>query len=393
MVITRIISSGSGLPAWEGRSTAICNSVDACFYNPAGLALTPGSTISLSASMYGFYNFTVKDGWFPDEDVDIDSFVSIPTTFGSIYKLNQDTAFAFSAFIPDRSSSNDLETFENTSHFFKYNKDDQTLWIGPSISTRITPELSVGVSVFGIYRTFSYFRDYLYGAAGGVSWDIKYHDLSLLSVLGVRYDINEKWSVGVMVQTPAVHLTGDGEFLYKVITPDGVVGEYIPHGDTKNSLPTAIRAGVGCQVPQEYAFGLDLSYHFPTGFDRFTGEDTSGTRDYYHLQREEVFNANLGGEYYVKEHWPVRLGFFTDLSSAPKAELAENPEIESPPHIDKYGVTASIGRETEHTTLNFGINYVWGQGDFYGLDEKVAWTTVSAKETYLYIFLASSYIF
>ena len=56
-----------------GAVTALCRSVDACYYNPAGLADSPGSTISLSASLYGFYNFKVTDGWGAEKNVDINS--------------------------------------------------------------------------------------------------------------------------------------------------------------------------------------------------------------------------------------------------------------------------------------------------------------------------------
>lgn len=382
-----------------GAVTALCRSVDACFYNPAGLADSPGSTISLSASLYGFYNFKVTDGWLPDEDVDINSFVTIPSTFGSIMKLDEDLSVALSAFVPDRSSSNDLETFSSPDHFFKYNKDDQSLWIGPSIGYRVTPDLSIGVSIFGVYRTFSYFRDWFLVAANtglGLSADYKYNDLSLLSVLGTRYNLSDTWAFALTVQTPTIHLSGDGEYLIKAITPEGIAGTYIEHGDTRNSLPTTIRAGLGCRVPQEYAFGLDLSYHFPTSFNRLAGDDQDGIRRYYRLRRLGTMNVHLGGEYYVRERYPVRLGFFTNLSSAPKVDI-EDPNWEYPPHIDKYGITLSVGRETEHTTLNLGINYVWGEGDFYGYeltpDSKLETIKVKAEESYLYIFLASSYLF
>jgi len=379
-----------------GAVTTLCRSVDACFYNPAGLSDSPGSTISLSASLYGFYNFKVTDGWFPEEDVDIDSFVTIPSTFGSIWKISDGVSMALSAFVPDRSSSNDLETFSEPDHFFKYNKDDQTLWIGPSIGCDITSDLSVGVSLFGAYRTFSYFRDYLLivGDSGvGLSQDIKYHDLSLVGVFGVRYLLTENWKLGLRVQAPSIHLTGDGEYLYKVVSPDGVAGVYVDDGETENKLPTSITGGIGYEAPKKYAFGLDVTYHFPTSFNRFSGDDQNGIYREYRLEREGTCNVNLGGEYYVKESYPIRIGFFTNLSSSPKVEVDEDPNTEYPAHIDKYGITAGISRETEHTTMNIGINYVWGKGDFFGLNTDLEVDTVDAEESYIYVFLASSYLF
>ena len=73
--------------------------------------------------------------------------------------------------------------------------------------------------------------------------------------------------------------------------------------------------------------------------------------------------------------------------------MNEDPDTEYPAHIDKYGITAVIGRETEHTTINIGINYVWGKGDYYGLAPDLEVDNVEAEESYLYAFVASSYLF
>ena len=378
-----------------GAVTALCRSVDACFFNPAGLADSPGSTISLSASLYGFYRYEVDSGWNPDEDVKINSFVTIPSTFGSIWKVSEAISVALSAFVPDRLSSNDLEVFPDTDHYFKYSKDDQTLWIGPSIGFHITPDLSVGISLFGAYRTFSFFQEY-HAFAGNVGFsisrDIKYYDLSLVGILGIRYSLSEAWSLGLRIQAPSIHLTGDGEYLNQVVSPTITGKNYIDHGETENKLPTSITGGIGYESPMEYAFGLDVTYHFPTSFNRFSGYDQNGLYGEYRLRRLGTCNVNLGGEYYVIDRYPVRFGVFTNLSSAPKVD-SEDPNWDYPAHIDKYGITLSVGRETENTSTNIGINYVWGEGDFYGYDTNLEADKVSAKESYLYLFLASSYLF
>jgi long-chain fatty acid transport protein len=375
-----------------GAVTASASSVDACYYNPAGLALTPASTISLSASLYGFSRYQVDNGWYPGENVDVDSFVTIPSTFGTILKTNEDLAIAFSAFIPDRSSSNDLEAFIGDNHFFKYNMDDQTLWIGPSLGYRLTPELTCGVSLFGVYRTFSWFRDWLFGDYGSsVSEDIKYSDLGLAAVLGARYALSETWSVGLSVQTPSVHLTGDGKYLAKRVSSAGTLqASYVEDVTTENKIPTRITAGVAYQATKRLGLGLDVTYHFPASFNRFEGYDQFGTFWTYPLRREGTLDVNLGGEYYVMDNYPLRLGFFTDNSSAPETDTQTSYY---PAHINKYGITASVGRESEHTTLNVGINYVWGSGDSVGWRTPSELDIVNAQESYLYIFLASSYIF
>ena len=375
-----------------GAVTASASSVDACYYNPAGLALTPASTISLSASLYGFSRFSADDGWYPGENIDIDSFVTIPSTFGSIWKVNDDLSLALSAFIPDRSASNDLEAFTDDNHYFKYNLDDQTLWLGPSLGCRLGPNLTAGISLFGIYRSYSWFRDWLFGDSGlSASESIKYNDLSLAAVLGIRYELDETWALGLSVQTPSVHVTGDGEYLIKRVSSTGILeGSYVDDADTENKLPTRVTAGVSCRPAERWGLGLDLAYHFPTSFNRFEGYDQFGTFWTYPLRREGTVDVNLGGEYYVVDHYPLRLGFFTSRSSAPDTEVETSYY---PAQIDKYGITLSAGRETDHTTINAGLNYVWGSGDYVGWSSPSQADVVNADESYLYLFLASSYIF
>jgi len=154
--------------------------------------------------------------------------------------------------------------------------------------------------------------------------------------------------------------------------------------------PTKIAAGIAYQVPGRYALALDISYNFATGFNRLKGDDQFGNYRYYPLSRQATFNVNLGGEYYLTERYPVRAGIFTNLSSAPDADVNRSYQ---PAHINKYGLTASVGREAENTTLNLGINYVWGSGDAVGFNESGEAVIVDASESYLYVFLASSYHF
>jgi len=61
-----------------GAVVSFADSVDACYYNPAGLTMAEASTISLSANLYGFQLYHTENGLFPGENVQGDSFVTIP---------------------------------------------------------------------------------------------------------------------------------------------------------------------------------------------------------------------------------------------------------------------------------------------------------------------------
>src|ERR1035437_870784 len=73
-----------------GAVVSIADSVDACYYNPAGLTQVKSSTVSLSANLYGFQLYHVENGLLPGENVQGDSFVTIPSTMGGIWKYGPD---------------------------------------------------------------------------------------------------------------------------------------------------------------------------------------------------------------------------------------------------------------------------------------------------------------
>ncbi len=373
-----------------GAALALATSTESCFYNPGGLARTESSTVSLSASLYGLATYRSDSGWAPGQDIDMDSFLVIPTAFGSVWKLDERWILAVSAFVPYLARSNDLDAYLDTYDFYKYNKDDQSVWLGPSLACRVDDQLSLGVSVFGVYRTFSWFRDWTRRAALTDSEDIKYNDLSLLAVVGAHYQLDPNWSFGFSLQPPSVHLSGSGEMMRKYNYGEGMMVHYMDDAETENTIPAQIAAGAAWSDPGKWALALDLIYHFSEKYNRLEGKDQFGISWDYTIKYEQVLDFSLGGEYYLAEHYPLRAGFFTSLSAAPAADPATSWY---PAHINKYGLTCSIGRETENTSFNIGVNYSWGSGDFVGWNQEGVGVTVDAEESFLYVFAGTSYFF
>ncbi len=58
-----------------------------------------------------------------------------------------------------------------------------------------------------------------------------------------------------------------------------------------------------------------------------------------------------------------------------------------------YGVSFSVGNESEHTTISVGVNYVWGKGKAVGIGQDFQSTVVDQPESHLFLFLSSAYIF
>ncbi|MEI6810039.1 MAG: hypothetical protein WCN95_15080, partial [bacterium] len=187
-----------------GAGGSFASSLDACFYNPAGLARVKDNTLSVSANLYGFQKYEATDGLAPGEDLKRNAFVSIPAAVAGISKLEGKGAWAISAFIPERRSFNELVAFLDKKHFYNFSEDDQTLWVGPSFGYPGSDKLLLGASVFGVYRSYSRVESMSWGDINySYSADLKYDSLGLLAVVGAQYKVDENWNAGLVVQTPS----------------------------------------------------------------------------------------------------------------------------------------------------------------------------------------------
>lgn len=395
-----------------GAVTASTADLDACYYNPAGLAAVIGSRIALSVSLYGIQSYRISDGLGPDEDFQARQFESIPSTFGSILKASDDLALAFAVFTPDKLNANVRHSFERRpdspgverSDYYSATNDDSTTWIGPSLGWRAGERLKLGAGAYLVYRSLVDKQDwsYLYTTAGTSEvirvltrvYNIDYTNYSLLGIVGAQYDISDEVVLGAMVQTPSWNLSGRGEVLYAVSLGSPESDQLIQAKDmeSRNRIPTKISLGAAWRKPRLFTLEGNCSYHLPTSSRPLTGEDTwTGLPVSFRLTREGVVNFNLGGEYYVRENYPVRAGVFTNLSSSPGVDQSD-PEG-SRDEIDMYGVSFSVGNESEHTTISVGVNYVWGKGKTLGVGENFQPTVVDEREAHLFVFLSSAYIF
>ncbi len=382
-----------------GAVVSIANGVDACYYNPAGLGKTTANTLSISANLYGFNSYSVDDAWFPGEDFKSTSFISIPTTMGSIFKLgDKDAAAAFSVFIPDKTAIHEISAFTDMNHYTTYSKDDQQLWLGPSIGGDINPQISLGLSVFGVYRTFSEFESIYWGgdpALLSLSQDIKAYTFNIASIWGIQLHPTKEWNVGLTYHTPQFSIIENGEAQYQyTINKTSSDSFFADNMAVKNNVPMKMTVGVGQDVTDVYAWGLDLTWHLPTSFTSIEGQGSTGTNVATSIRRKAVLDVNLGCEYVFQKKFPVRAGFFTSFSSAPDLDINDEDSLGQ---INEYGLTCSVGRRSSILDANIGLNYLFGTGEDLGYDiddqGSLVRKVVSAREQRVYLFFNTSYHF
>ena len=381
-----------------GAVAATANGMDACFYNPAGLGRETSDSISVNGALYGIQSYETRDASFPGEDFQVSSFATIPTGLSAVRKLRAGTAAAFSVFVPSRLSYRDIQAFPEREHYYNYSQDEQTLYAGPSVGCTFGERWTIGASLFGAYQTASdlenlYWGDYSYTYTA----NYKYSVVGAVGVLGVQCRLTDEWAAGLAFTTPAATLSGNGSIQMSEVLGDAQVADagavYYDDLDADNGLPAQLRAGLGWQRPGVGGFGIDATHHWARDYDWMSGgsgDDALAIRQ----SRRAVTDLQVGGEYVVRQRYPLRAGAFTSFSSAPDLE----PDGESTlSQIDLYGVTASIGSEGETVVMNFGVSYVWGEGDALGtrLDDAGELESIVSRtsESGLYVFASTAYRF
>lgn len=345
--------------------------LDAAYYNPAGLAWATHDSLSMTANLYGFQHYHLDDVLVNGQDLSSDSFVTIPASAGGIWRLADDYTFAFGVFQPVNDSIDEFTGNKTGSSIFSFSSKNQSIWFGPSVGFRAQTNLSFGAAVYGVYDTSktSYTRHSgsgLFGGHGEV--DTQKQDLDCTSVLGLfgaQWLLPDDWRLGLALQTPSLRVMGHGKL--GVSSNEGGDSFSIYDGDLdgRRDRPMKLALGIARQKERQYGYGVDVTWHAKDSYKEFDVDFTEDFSYDFKVHRDSVVDVNLGGEYYIAEKFPVRGGFYTSFSSASGSHLLDDDNL-SNDDIDLYGVTFSVGYETENTAINLGVNFAYGKGDAAG---------------------------
>jgi hypothetical protein len=380
-----------------GCACAIARNADAAYHNPAGLASTRRSSVSFMASLYGFQRYRIDDALHPNENFDVNTFTTIPSTMGSVFNINTNLTIALGVFIPDQNSVSEIETFVEQDHYYNFSMDDELLWAGPAAGLRLSPQLAIGAGMYLSYRNYSSLESFYWGdQMQSYAANIKYRSYDLLGTLGIQYAWSNGLRAGLLYQSPTLHLYGSGKYQAHIVSAqtDHIESEtaYGDNLDSEYAIPPRITCGLACTKPEYYSVGMDITYHFSGHSETLKGSTRKGDPIKGSMHRQAVWDFNIGGEYYAFRRYPLRLGFFTSHSAFSAPEAVKNETAQ----IDLYGITASVGHESAHVNMNVGINYVFGHGHAIGWKEQdgvLKKSRVDARETHLYVFVTTSYLF
>ena len=420
-----------------GAFTAVATDPTASFYNPGGLAMTISSSISASLNLYGVEHRTIRDGHVSTisgertaVDLEATAFPTIPTTFGVLRAFgdrfadgSRRHAVAFSMLIPDQTSFSYDATIGRSGQtdldVLRVSETDRTLWVGPTYAVRVSDDLALGLSAFVAMRTFS--RSYSRAMETPTAHpaerpgsdyfefnrvDTSFDTFALLLRLGAMYRVTPELQVGLSLGFPSIHVYGDGS-LSNQFGYAWLEGLDDPYGDfrlesagglpAESFEPLDLRLGFAWKPAPETLLAVDVSYHLPTiePYERIHLWSADRARVQYddlfapEVDRRGVLNVNLGFECTLAEKWPLRVGAFTNFSSAPPHSPVR-PGLE---RVDIIGGTFSLGYRFEGFTLNFGFlgSAGWGEAQAYNVTGTgPAYLERDARHQLFYFFLSGA---
>jgi hypothetical protein len=398
-----------------GAATGLADDSASVYYNPAGIATLPGSSASASFQLRALEKVEIGGALSAARlgDLEYDSSPTRAVYASAILALGEvdargfrHHALAFSTVHPDQKQLTFAGASEENDDFASANlsSSDDTIWTGASYAYAEPERWALGVSLFWAQRDYSH-REAWLGALGVAPRDyvdaagapqnafapeqlvatirevsLKAH--SLVARFGARFDLSDSWRLGVMLQPPGVALSAKANVSEQRISqnidaPGAPFATYFQSSQptaASSPIPWEVRVG-SAYTTDTFTADLDVLVHGPSGSagspvvavaapaaDEFFGAPPRFpflfAPEYY---TELVVNVAIGVEGLLAGVVPWSAGFFTDRSAAPDI-TAPSPTF-ALQHVDRYGVTASVGFRDYGYDVSIGGAYIFGSGN------------------------------
>ncbi|MDB4974381.1 MAG: hypothetical protein JWN48_2722 [Myxococcaceae bacterium] len=396
-----------------GAFTAVADDPSATYYNPAGLVLTDDSSLSASLTLQAFDKTTVKGGYrtrVGSASLGNSVGTSLPVFVSAIKLLGKRDsdgrrrhAIGISTFtVSQRRLSFDVEKRGSGAtgpalETLQVSDSDRTVWYAISYAYRVNRRFSLGLSSFLSVLRSSYSDQSISANLGAVNMDGTFqssgnsyfaHSMStnvksLLGRVGALYAVNSKLQLGLMLQTPSVHLRGKASIRERTLSTDtammepaigSVSNEHQKNLDSRNPVPWEVRLGTRYELYEWLTLALDTALYGPTGSKkhpvvvvgkRKIDPETNSAPGVGPFAMDSYWrdwngNVSLGLSARLPRTVTVRAGLYTDLSSAPRVPRSSSTYYA--PDVNRFGGTLAIGLQNEGFDISLGAIGVIGRG-------------------------------
>ncbi|GAB5544875.1 MAG: hypothetical protein SangKO_046350 [Sandaracinaceae bacterium] len=386
-----------------GAVVASAAGPSAAYYNPAGLADTPGTAAGASLSLRTFRSYTLVDGYnsvLGLSDLTDSGLLSVPVFLGAVLKfgprdatnVRQHALAAGSAITQsvDRELlDDDADLGRGIASTLEVRDTQEVRWFYVAYAFRPSNQVSLGVTAaLSIYdREYRENWSQAIGLTNGgtmgtlVARDVRV-DVSATSLalrFGASWRPDEWVQLSVMFQAPGIELFDSGRAFFQRVTADASM----PEGsgffrvndeqlDVQATLPWELRVGSYFRLDPRLGVGLDLGLTgsegspndpvFPLGQPvPLDGDRPAATYFPDSYWTDVIFDAAIGAEIQITEEIPLRFGTFFELSGLPAQMVGERTRY-LPDRVDRLGVSAGFGVQGDRYDFGLGLGYVHGFG-------------------------------
>lgn len=376
-----------------GAVTGLAFEPASAFYNPAGLATLKGSEFSGALTFIGYDRRTLVGGlrdadFFAPRDVQSAGFVPTPTSAVAATTLGRHS-LAITSFLAGEareSFGGQVRTGYNAGYgagrlrfTLRDDRADRLQLRGLTYAYRLSDTWSFGVSGYWLAHTrarrqrrgqFIELDAVTSNVFADLTGESKSSTHSGLVRLGVFWTPEGPWSAGMACTSPSFTVKGDTTYSYTFATshdPEVPGADAAPlylderiEAEARTVLPAHCRLGGAWRLGSA-TFSADLAVVLPIRYTRYTV--AKGTPSVFNPEVEHQFTVNgaLGMQVPVSLRWPLRMGVFTNRTSAPP--VPANPIDFTEAHVDYYGATVSLGYRGKKRSINFGLEGQLGFGE------------------------------
>lgn len=365
-----------------GAYTAIADGPEGAYYNPAGLAFSPASYISLSTNAVQIKNLSYKDIWdSPDDPIDYDrnSFSFVPNFFGTIQK-DGNIGFALTLASTENEQFDQRDKLllpysptidEIVNYGFVQSNSSQEL--GLSWGILLDPAFSIGFGAFVGYRDTKTIVENIIQLEGYTYFDTQtsYNRRQMVSLrpsLGAQWAVSKLVTLGLSttVGLPiwAVDTSEAVRFSVYAAGPnagdplmDDIVMDVQDNTTSyKNLFQNGLFANTSLNTSIGAAFFISSSLLVSVSGSIYVPINSESEM----YAKALTWNAAAGIEWYITPNFPLRFGLFTNNANTP---VIEEGSINSEDHMNLYGASLTFGYATANFDLNIGVSGSLGAGE------------------------------
>lgn len=354
-----------------GASVAVVgDSAAASYYNPGTLSFLDGQAFSAAVGIYK--KFDILYG--KEEDVtkaplrlNQGYFRSLPSSTGSVirWKHLPDWTLALSVIVPDYEQfKGDLKN--DGTNIATLNYTDESLWVGGSMSRKISDTEGFGFTVYYTARNFTRTAtDRQFPAANHTiqyTHEKTQTENSIVPIVGYYNFLSDKASWGASVRLPSIKVQGRASIYESAIDADGgagtvsTVNNNISEKAVRVYIPPKLTLGFSYRPTPLWLIATDLSVREGYSYNEIEDYTTPTP-----VRHRALVNYSIGVETYLYDWLKSRVGLYTNLSSQPDPDPALLAPQED--HVDMLGFSANLvfiaGQKISYT---FGGYYTGGRG-------------------------------